>query len=201
MRSRVLLLVCVGLVACSRADPKSAEPVPVGETSITAAAFEWKSSDPTFLESDPALTHSIERAIAAEPELTVAARNVGVTVERGVVTLRGTVEEHATRDKLAAVVRRMPGVNWIENDVVANPVRNRNDRESDEKIAFSLQRTLHSDPAVRDDADTVTIEVVHGSVTLRGAVSDASTSASLERLVMETPGAASVSNQLRVRGD
>jgi osmotically-inducible protein OsmY len=95
----------------------------------------------------------------------------------------------------------MPGVNWIENDVVANPVRNRNDRESDEKIAFSLQRTLHSDPAVRDDADTVTIEVVHGSVTLRGAVSDASTSASLERLVMETPGAASVSNQLRVRGD
>lgn len=202
MRAGAVIIVCVGLVACSRREQhKEPEPVPVGETSITAAVFERQSSTLTFLETDPGLTRSVERAIARDPHLAVAAKNVDVSIEHGVVALQGSVPDWATRDALEQTVKRIPGVNFVQDDVVASPVRDLDGSESDERIAFSLQRALHSEPSVRHDAETVTIDVKGGLVTLRGSVNDASTSAAVERIVMDTPGAVSVSNELRVRGD
>ena len=77
--------------------------------------------------------------------------------------------------------------------------RDRNGAESDEKIAFALQRSLLSLPRIGDDADRVTVDVVNGRVTLRGTTRFFSTRGDVEQMVERTPGVVSVTNELVVR--
>lgn len=203
MNNRLALIM--GLTACSPSSPSS-----TNETSSTArlctstiaaaADVAQRSFEATFVESDPALTRAVELAIAHDAFLSRASKNVVVTVERGVATLRGSVAEPATREALERVVVRVPGVVRAHDELHVSPLRDGDDAESDESIAFRLQRSFVSDQQVAREAETVTIEVVHGKVTLRGTTLDVATRDAVTRIVRETPGTVSVSNELRVRG-
>jgi osmotically-inducible protein OsmY len=194
------LLVCLCLAACSNDEPK--RPTSVSTTTITyaTAGAPRRSFNPTFLESDPALTRQVELAMAKSSALSLAAKNVDVTVERGVATLRGSVASSAARTALETAVENVPGIVRVHDELTTSPLRDLDDEESDESIAFRLQRALISDAQISHDAETVSIEVVHGMVTLRGMTTTRSSREAMSRLVKETPGAIAVKNELRVRG-
>jgi osmotically-inducible protein OsmY len=195
-----LLVGCLCLAACSEDEPK--RPTTVSTTTVTYATVgsSHRSLNPSFLETDPALTRQVELAIASDRALSLAAKNVDVTVERGLATLRGSLPSSPARIALVSAVRSVPGIVGVHDELTLSPLRDRNDEESDESIAFRLQRRLVSDARIAHEAEKVTIEVVHGTVTLRGTTTSRSTRETMSRVVMETPGAIAVKNELRVRG-
>jgi osmotically-inducible protein OsmY len=73
------------------------------------------------------------------------------------------------------------------DDVQVSPLRDSDKRESDENIAFSLQRSLADEPRV-------SIDVVEGVVTLRGTAN--ASPEQIERIAARTPGVTSVVNEL-----
>lgn len=184
-------VLCTFLVAaalgCSRKQPQEDA---VSTTTVTSSEMEAprQSSVATFLDDDPALTRSVEATIAADPGLSQAARNVNVTVERGIVTLSGSVPDYATRDALRAAVANVAGIRRTFDDVQVSPLRDVDKTESDENIAFSLQRSLADEPRV-------TIDVVKGVVTLRGTAT--ASPEQIERIAARTPGVTSVVNELK----
>lgn len=161
----------------------------VSTTMVTAATVE-PAREPrvaTFLDDDPALTRTIEASLAEDRQLSVDARNVNVSTSDGdAVALTGSVESYAARDRIAALVGSMVGKEHLYDHVQVLPLNDADRRESDENIAFSLQRSLVDQPRV-------TIDVVRGAVTLRG---DASVPEQVLRVVERTPGVVAVSNEL-----
>lgn len=181
----VCTLVVVGLAACARKDMTRED---VSSTTITSATVEPapEARVATFLDDDPALTRRIEASIAADPDVSLAARNVNVSTEGNIVTLSGSVESYAAREWIEDLVTSMVGKERFYDHVQVQPLRDADKSESDENIAFSLQRSLVDEPRV-------TIDVVKGSVTLRG---EASAPETVERIAERTPGVASVMNEL-----
>lgn len=186
---RAVLCIFLGLAAfgCSRKEPREEAVSTTTVTSSEMSSPARQSSVASFLDEDPALTRSVEATIASDPGLSQAARNVNVTVARGIVTLSGSVPDYATRDALKAAVAGVPGVRTTYDDVQVSPLRDGDQGESDENIAFSLQRSLVDEPKV-------TIDVVKGVVTLRGSAN--ASPEQIERIVARTPGVVSVVNEL-----
>src|SRR6185369_4518729 len=111
----------------------------------------------SFVEREPMLTHRVEAAIADDPMLSLAAKNVEVTVTNGVATLRGSVSDQTYRRDIQSVVRSVPGIVTTRDDVEVSLVRDRDDSESDDRIAFSLERALASLPSLVGNTDRITI--------------------------------------------
>lgn len=186
-------ILCVGLAlmlsACAPGDT-------LEESSTTTTAAQGDAVQVrvpevgTFLEHNPALARRVERKIAEDPKLSMAAANVNVTTYGNTVTLSGSVADYATLDSLKAVLDDMTSVTHAYYDVVVWPLHDPDQRASDENIAFSLQRSLVDEPRV-------TIDVVRGNVTLRGEALSSSRE-EVEGIVTTTPGVAAVTNELEV---
>jgi osmotically-inducible protein OsmY len=181
----IVVAACALIVGCSRSD-QTATQEPVSTTTITAAPVTLAGP------SDEALVRRVEAAVSSNAELSIVARGIELDVTEGVVTLRGATPDPAAKDELEAVVARVPGVVETLNKI---ELRTPSDEESDDTIAFSLQRALVTDPAVSPEADRVTIEVNRGIVTLRGTTTP-EMRASVERVVRRTPGVVVIENRL-----
>jgi osmotically-inducible protein OsmY len=194
------LVLCGALAACSREEPSGS-----ARTTAELTSAEMQSSDPrpsparTFVETDPLLTHRVEAAIASDPRLSMAARNVDLTVEDRNVTLRGSVPDLGTRDALIAAISKVPEIRDTRSDLFVDPSRDRGYVESDEKIAFRLQRLFAAHPAIASEAEKVTIDVQQGKVVLRGRIASADTRTAIVELADDTPGVVGVVNELRPR--
>lgn len=190
MRSAaVCTFLALALAACSRnpLNEESRDDV-VSSTTVTGATVERSGhAVATFLDDNPMLTRRVEAILAADPDVTLSAGNVNVTSRGDTVTLSGSVPDYATRDALAKAVSEMSGIAHVYNDVQVAPLRDLDMRESDENIAFSLQRSLVDQPRV-------TIEVVRGVVRLRGEPSGSKQL--VERIALRTPGVRAVVSDL-----
>ena len=78
---------------------------------------EAPSSTSATLETDAHLAESVRKAIAADMALSYDARNVRVTADDGVVTLRGTVASEDERSRIEALARNCAGVRSVDNEV------------------------------------------------------------------------------------
>lgn len=185
---RAGLIVCVTLAGCSRHEDR------IGSTRLTAA--ELPTSSPTFVDPSPALTHAVESAIANDHVLALAGRNVEVTVNDGVATLRGTVPRSTFLRDLERRVSEVPGIIQVKNEVIADDRGDLGLAASDDRIAFSLQRSLSSLPEVAGEAERVSIDVFAGGVTLRGKTRTAEGAQAVRRIVRNTPGVLEVRDQL-----
>ncbi len=180
--------VVVLLAGCSRVDDRSADQV--GTTTVTSVSL------PT--ERDQPLIRRVEAAIAADPAMSIAARNVEVDAVDGAVVLYGSVSSFATKQAIADVVERAIGRSLLDKVAVA-AARPGDEAAADDTVSFKLQRALLNDPASSRDADAVTIDVTKGMVTLRGAASSPAAREAVEALAYKTPGVVSVTNDLTVR--
>jgi len=76
-------------------------------------------------EADLTLTQSIRKAIVADDDLSMNAKNVKVITRDGVVTLRGPVSSQAERARVELIARREAGTARVDNqlEVVADDDR------------------------------------------------------------------------------
>ena len=67
-------------------------------------------------EADLKITQEIRQALM-EGEFSMDAKNIKVITRNGEVTLRGPVETAAEREKIDALVKAMPGIKSIDNQL------------------------------------------------------------------------------------
>ena len=115
---------------------------------------------PTSERTDAEVAAAAVRAL--EWDAFVPIDKLDVTVSKGWVTLKGTVEWQYQRDEGERVVRRLTGVKGVTNlvSISARPTPT----EIKKKIEDALTRTAMS------DAQNITVEVVGSKVILRGNV-------------------------------
>ena len=144
------------------------------------------------MKPDSDLQQRVMQALVADPHVDETA--IGVTAHHGVVTLFGIVRSSAERDGTEAVVRRVPGVNDVANEIElkvgdANP--------SDPEIAEAVRNALAASPSV-DQAQIATTVAGHGHVTLRGTVATVAERDAAEAVAQRVEGVELVTNAIVV---
>jgi len=114
------------------------------------------------MRADQDIRRDVERQLGWEPS--IDAREVGVAVKDGIVTLSGFV--HAFLEKLdaARAAKRVTGVLGLANDIEVQP----RDQRTDGEIAHAAVDTLKAHTSVPEGA--VRPAVTNGVVTLEGEV-------------------------------
>jgi osmotically-inducible protein OsmY len=142
-------------------------------------------------EADAGLRRAVEASIASNPARSIAAKNVGVAVARGTVTLSGSVANDRDRRRVEETVRHTPAVASVVDDVVVSANRDGDDRESDHRIAESIRRDVNG-----DETDRIHVRVRHGLVTLTGRVPREEDAQKIVEIADTTPGVAATDDEI-----
>jgi osmotically-inducible protein OsmY len=148
-----------------------------------------QATEPT--SADRVLQDSAVRHLAWDPE--ICSSDISVAVADGVVTLTGYVR--SCHEKLAAeaLLRILPGVRAIANDIhVAEPVS-----KTDPEIARAAVAALSDHAGVPKEGITVTVR--EGDVLLDGTVEWQFQRESAETSIAGLDGVKSVSNRIELR--
>jgi osmotically-inducible protein OsmY len=142
--------------------------------------------------TDSDLKHTVENAVEWEPS--VDAKDIGVSVDAGVVTLRGNVRSYAEKLMAERVSLRVYGVKAVANDLIVHVVSAF--QRTDTEIAQAAVSALRWHTLVPDDRLTVTVK--DGWITLAGTVDWQYQKDAATRAVHELTGVKGVTNDVRV---
>ena len=132
------------------------------------------------LERDPRIPHSVE---------------IAVSDDRGIVTLRGTVERFSQRRAAAEDAAKVDGVYEVINHLKVNLLGA--DSRSDDEIRGAALQSLLWDAAV--PSDSVDVEARDGWVTVKGQVSQQYQSDAAYNDVSRPYGVYGVTNEIVVK--
>lgn len=138
--------------------------------------------------TDNDVRQHVENALDWEPS--ISARDIGVSVDEGVVTLRGTVSSYTEKVNAERLAERVYGVRAVANDLGVRLVSGY--ERTDTEIAKAAAAGLAWNTVV--PADRVTVTVANGWVTLNGTLDYYYQSAAAERVVRDLMGVKGVSN-------
>jgi osmotically-inducible protein OsmY len=139
----------------------------------------------------------IKRAVLSELkwDTRVEETEVGVTVERGIVTLTGTVDSYAKKVAAQQAAHRVAGVLDVANDIQVRVPGSMTRTDAD--IAQAVRNALDWDVWV--DQERIKSTVSNGFVVLEGDVSLLRERDDVERTVRRLAGVRGVDNRIRVK--
>jgi osmotically-inducible protein OsmY len=142
---------------------------------------------------DKELRNDVMRELEFEPSLD--ATHVGVTVDKGIVTLSGHVSSLVERTAAEAAVRRVRGVRALAQEI---EVRSPEDKKTaDDEIAKRAIDIMSWDATIPPDA--VHVKVQHGWVTLTGELDWQYQKKAAEEDVHRLTGVKGVLNEIKLR--
>lgn len=143
--------------------------------------------------TDRELKQHVENALEWEPSFDAAA--IGVSVDGGIVTLRGDVGSYAARSAAERVVSRVYGVKAIANDLTVRLVTGFERNDTD--IAHAAVTALTWNAVIPQGR--VTLTVSNGQLTLNGTVDWQYQKEAAARTVRDLTGVKGVTNSITVR--
>jgi osmotically-inducible protein OsmY len=145
-----------------------------------------------IMHTDRTIQLQILAALEGEPGIDVA--HIGVTVNKGVVTLDGVVETLSGKSAAEDAARHVDGVRAVASDLEVRP--NHTTHRSDSALADAVVNALASRCAVPLDA--IQAIITEGRVALTGAVTWERQKTAAERAVQQLHGVKSVVNNIIV---
>lgn len=115
---------------------------------------------------------------------------VTVTVERGIVTLAGTVEWQYQRSEAEQDILKLSGVQAIVNKIVVQP------RVSTEDIHAKIRAALERNAVI--EAGNITVNVSGSKVSLSGTVDAWTEREAIERAAWSAPGVTQVEDHIQL---
>ena len=146
----------------------------------------------TGKKTDAEIQQDVIREMKWDPR--VDETEVGVEVDRGIVTLTGTVSSWAKRIAAAEAAHRVFGVLDVANDVTVKLPGSLTRTDTD--LAEAVREALEWDVMVPDERITSTVS--NGFVTLEGTVESWTQRDDAERAVRNLIGIGSVTNRITV---
>jgi osmotically-inducible protein OsmY len=143
--------------------------------------------------TDRQLQENVQAALDWEPSVDTA--DIGVTVDKGVVTLRGDVKTYAEKSNAERVTLGVYGVKAVANDL--NVRIGTGLQRTDSDIALAAVNAFKWNTQV--PADKVSVTVRQGWITLKGDVDWNYQRDNASRAVRDLPGVLGVSNTITVR--
>jgi osmotically-inducible protein OsmY len=143
--------------------------------------------------TDKQLQENVQDALDWDPSIDIA--DVGVTVDQGVVTLRGIVKTYSEMAAAERVALGVYGVKALANDLKVRLVNGRERTDGD--IALAAANALKWNTLVPSDKISVTVS--QGWVTLKGDLDWQFQKEAAGRAVRDLIGVVGVTNSLVVR--
>lgn len=130
MKKRMILAVCLiftPYLAIAATDPAETENPMVHDEDASNTGINKRDRDDKNLtpmdqmnnESDLKLTQEIRQALIKD-EYSMDAKNIKVISRHGAVTLRGPVETAAELERIDVMVKAMPGITSLDNQLQVN---------------------------------------------------------------------------------
>ena len=138
-------------------------------------------------KTDAQLKQDIEQELKWDPKINAA--QIGVSVDKGVVSLLGEVDTYAAKWAAEDATKRVGGVRTVAQDLKVKLVGDH--KHSDSEIAGATQNALKWDVFV---PNAVTAKVQQGVVTLEGEVTWNYQRDSAERAIRNLAGVLAVRN-------
>ena len=143
-------------------------------------------------KTDAQLKKDIEDELRWDPKVNAA--QIGISVDKGVVSLFGAVNTYADKWAAEDATKRVSGVRTVAQDLTVKVLTDHMRGDSD--IAAATQSALEWDVNV---PATVTAKVERGSVTLEGQVTWNYERDAAERAIRQLAGVVAVNNSINIQ--
>src|SRR3989441_577225 len=140
---------------------------------------------PTFA-TDWDIKQALTEQLMADATLRDVQRSITIDVQDQVVTLAGYVADQSEAERVARVVRSVPGVMQVDRKLI-----------TDDDMARAVTDAIRSDPAL--SAAAVQVSAHHGTVDITGIAADAASARKIETVASRVPGVQVVHNTLALQ--